>query len=198
MAGIDGISGIGIGASSMSGVGGGYSNAKDTKSGIRMKITKLNEQLSEAEKAQSFQGVNLSSEISSLEKRIDNLKKRLDKFDESDKGECQTCKNRKYQDGSDDPGVSFKTPTKISPENASSAVRGHEMEHVTRNKAKADREGKEVVSQSVTIHTGVCPECGKSYVSGGVTKTVTRSKQEDKYKVGMEDTENGKIFDSVA
>ena len=25
--------------------------------------------------------------------------------------ESETCKNRKYQDGSDDPGVSYKTPT---------------------------------------------------------------------------------------
>ena len=44
--------------------------------------------------------------------------------------ECQTCKNRKYQDGSDDPGVSFKTATNVAPEQAASAVRGHEQEHV--------------------------------------------------------------------
>ena len=29
--------------------------------------------------------------------------------------ECQTCKNRKYVDGSDDPNVSFKTPGHIDP-----------------------------------------------------------------------------------
>ena len=33
-----------------------------------------------------------------------------------EEGECQTCKERKYQDGSDDAGVSFKTPTKIDPD----------------------------------------------------------------------------------
>ena len=40
-----------------------------------------------------------------------------------EEGECQTCKERKYQDGSDDPGVSFKTPTQIAPEQAASVVR---------------------------------------------------------------------------
>lgn len=30
--------------------------------------------------------------------------------------ECQTCKNRKYQDGSNDPGVSFKAATHVAPE----------------------------------------------------------------------------------
>lgn len=93
-------------------------------------------------------------------------------------GECKTCEQRKYQDGSDDAGVSFKSPTHIAPEQASSAVLGHEMEHVVRERAKAVREDKEVVSQSVTIHTAVCPECGKVYVSGGTTKTTTAEKVE--------------------
>ena len=92
-----------------------------------------------------------------------------------EEGECQTCKERKYQDGSDDPGVSFKTPTNIAPERAASAVRGHENEHVVREQAKAQREDRKVVSQSVTYHTAICPECGKVYVSGGTTRTVTRA-----------------------
>ena len=92
-----------------------------------------------------------------------------------EEGECQTCKERKYQDGSDDPGVSFKTPTNIAPEQAASAVRGHESEHVVREQAKARREDRKVVSQSVTYHTAICPECGKVYVSGGTTRTVTRA-----------------------
>lgn len=96
-----------------------------------------------------------------------------------EEGECQTCEKRKYQDGSDDMGVSFQTPTNVKPEVAASAVRGHEMEHVYREQAKADREGREVVSQTVTMHTEICPECGKSYVSGGTTETVTRAKTEN-------------------
>ena len=87
--------------------------------------------------------------------------------------ECETCKRREYQDGSNDPGVSFKTPTHLSPEQAGFAVRAHEREHVTREQAKAVREGREVVSQSVSIHTAICPECGRVYVSGGTTRTVT-------------------------
>lgn len=86
---------------------------------------------------------------------------------------CETCEKRKYQDGSDDPGVSFKTATRVAPETAQAAVRGHEMEHVVREQAKAKREGRKVVSQSVTYHTGICPECGKIYISGGTTRTVT-------------------------
>ena len=92
--------------------------------------------------------------------------------------ECQTCKERKYQDGSNDPGVSFKTPTNVAPEQAAAAVRGHEQEHVVREQAKAQREDREVVSQSVTYHTAICPECGKVYVSGGTTRTSTRAAQE--------------------
>ena len=95
--------------------------------------------------------------------------------DVMEEGECQTCKERKYQDGSDDPGVSFKTPTNIAPEQAASAVRGHENEHVVREQAKAQREDRKVVSQSVTYHTSICPECGKVYVSGGTTRTVTKA-----------------------
>ena len=92
-----------------------------------------------------------------------------------EEGECQTCKERKYQDGSDDPGVSFKTPTSVDPEQAAGAVRGHENEHVVREQAKARREDRKVVSQSVTYHTGICPECGTAYVSGGTTRTVTKA-----------------------
>lgn len=93
--------------------------------------------------------------------------------------ECQTCKNRKYQDGSNDPGVSFKSPTHVSPEQSASAVRAHENEHVNREQSKAQQEGREVVSQNVQIHTSVCPECGKTYTSGGTTTTTTREKQKN-------------------
>jgi len=105
---------------------------------------------------------------------------RINKEKPQQEQECQTCKNRKYQDGSDDPGVSFKTAGKIDPDAAPSVVRSHEQEHVTRERAKASREGREVVSQSVTLHTAVCPECGRVYVSGGTTRTVTRGADEPK------------------
>lgn len=119
-------------------------------------------------------------------------KRRFDSF------KCQTCENRKYQDGSDDMGVSFQTPTKIDPKAAAAKVKSHEMEHVGRNQAKAEREGKEIVSQSVTLHTAICPECGRVYISGGLTRTVTRGGGEDnRFNVGMSDPSQGKggMFD---
>lgn len=115
--------------------------------------------------------------ISELDNRLKNLQERLDKLNGA-QDECQTCKNRKYQDASDDPGVSFKSASKVGPEGAAAAVRGHEYEHVYRNQAKAAREGKEVVYQSVRIKTAICPECGDSYVAGGETTTVTKTKPE--------------------
>lgn len=89
--------------------------------------------------------------------------------------ECQTCKNRSYQDGSDDPGVSFKAPTRVDPKMAAAAVRGHEQEHVVREQSKAQREDRKIVAQSVTYHNAICPECGKVYVAGGTTRTTTKS-----------------------
>lgn len=88
--------------------------------------------------------------------------------------------DRKYQDGSNDPGVSYKTPTKIAPGNAGAAVMSHEQEHVRNETAKATREDRQVVSQSVTLQTSTCTECGKSYVSGGTTRTVTKSNNDEK------------------
>ena len=89
--------------------------------------------------------------------------------------ECKTCADRKYQDGSNDPGVSFKTPGHIDPANSHSAVRAHEQEHVSNERANAQSEDRKVVSQSVTLFTSICPECGRAYVSGGVTRTLTAS-----------------------
>lgn len=85
-------------------------------------------------------------------------------------GECQTCKNRKYQDGSNEM-VSFKSPTHVAPSQAGVAVRAHEQEHVTNAYGKAATNNGKVISANVTIHTAICPECGRSYVSGGTTNT---------------------------
>ena len=90
--------------------------------------------------------------------------------------ECQTCKNRRYIDKSDDASVSYQTPTNISPSMAAAAVSAHENEHVRNEKARAQREGHEIVNQTVTLTYDTCPECGKHYVSGGTTRTTTVSK----------------------
>lgn len=139
--------------------------------------------------------------LTDLENRISNLKRRRDRLESREDSEgCQTCKNRRYQDESDDPGVSFKSAAKAKGD-AGAAVRSHEQEHVTRDRAEAEREGREVVSQNVRIKTAVCPECGKNYVAGGETTTVTRAKQPDaRFAVGTNDAkmEKGKFLNLVA
>ncbi len=88
----------------------------------------------------------------------------------SSPAECQTCKNRKYKDGSDEM-VSFKSASHISPEASASRVRAHEQEHVTNAYKKAAQKDGTVVSANVTLRTEICPECGRSYVAGGETST---------------------------
>lgn len=97
---------------------------------------------------------------------------------QSSPAECETCASRKYQDGSDE-NVSFKTPTRISPDRAASAVRAHEQEHVNNAYSEAARENGRVLSANVAIHTAICPECGRSYVSGGTTTTQIKYFNED-------------------
>jgi hypothetical protein len=98
--------------------------------------------------------------------------------------DCQTCESRKYQDGSSDPGVSYKSATQISPDEAAVKVRAHEQEHVVRNQAKAERKGKEVLFQTVCLQSAVCPECGRVYISGGETRTVTKGKANEEFRPG--------------
>lgn len=106
--------------------------------------------------------------------------------------ECQTCKNRKYKDGSDEM-VSFKSPAHISPENAASAVRAHEQEHVTNAYSKAATNNGKVISATVSIHTAICPECGRSYVSGGTTNTQIKYYNEDNpYQKDLKATDHDK------
>ena len=88
----------------------------------------------------------------------------------SSPAECETCKNRKYQDGSDEM-VSFKTAQHIDLSAAASRVRSHEQEHVSNAYKDAAQNNGKVLQASVSIKTAVCPECGRSYVSGGITTT---------------------------
>ncbi|MBP0958265.1 MAG: hypothetical protein J5997_12990 [Oscillospiraceae bacterium] len=190
-----GISPIGTGTAAL----GGYTSGGDTGTNIERKLTELKKQREEFDAAKNkvTDKNALLNKIATLDRRISTLESRLEKLREQN-GECQTCKNRKYRDGSDDPGVSFKTASKIAPEAAAAAVRGHEMEHVYRNQAKAAREGREVVSQSVRLKTGICPECGKPYIAGGETRTVTKAKNEPDFSVGTEADPKGSLFDTVA
>ncbi len=98
----------------------------------------------------------------------------------SGKIECETCANRKYKDGSDEM-VSFKSPAHISPQSAASAVRSHEQEHVSNAYKKAANNNGKVMQASVRIKTSICPECGRSYVSGGETTTQIKYNEENPY-----------------
>lgn len=105
--------------------------------------------------------------------------------------ECQTCKSRKYVDGSNEPDVSFKTPSNISPEQSYSKVSAHEREHVANAIAKGSKPGAKLISANVTLKLGVCPECGRTYVAGGVTDTriqYTESNPYDKNRKSLEGT----------
>lgn len=84
--------------------------------------------------------------------------------------ECQTCKNRKYKDGSDEM-VSFKSAAHIDPAASASVVRAHEQEHVTNAYSKAAMGNGKVINASVSLKTAICPECGRTYVAGGTTST---------------------------
>ena len=130
----------------------------------------------EAKKAEEEKQKIEEKELVEKEERKDNEETKSAR-ETMEEEECQTCEERKYQDGSDDPGVSFKTPGHIDADVAGSVVRGHEMEHVNREQTKAKVENREVLRQSVTLHNAICPECGKVYISGGTTRTVTAQMQ---------------------
>ncbi len=59
------------------------------------------------------------------------------------------------------------------------------MEHVRRESIKAEQAGKKVVSQTVQIKTATCEECGRIYVAGGLTRTVTRIDMRDFHEMFM-------------
>jgi len=104
---------------------------------------------------------------------------------------CETCSNRRYQDVSNDPGVSFQAPTRLTPGQAATAVPSHEREHYNRETARANQDGRDILHNSIRIFMDVCPECGVQYVSGGEHRIVTRGSDEDDDKPGQDwlDTE---------
>ncbi len=98
----------------------------------------------------------------------------------SSPAECETCKNRKYQDGSDEGDVSFQAPTHISPETSAVKAMAHEQEHVANAYEKASKDNGRVLQASVKLKMAVCPECGRVYCAGGTTTTKIQYK-DDRY-----------------
>ncbi|MCL2188562.1 MAG: hypothetical protein FWC16_06480 [Defluviitaleaceae bacterium] len=85
--------------------------------------------------------------------------------------ECVTCATRVYQDDSTDGGVSMQSLTNLTPYEAPAQVRNHEMEHQHRDRIAFEEQGMDVVLQFIEMHTSVCPECNRVYVSGGMSTT---------------------------
>lgn len=140
---------------------------------------------SETEKTEKADENALSKEEEKT-KAAEHSKHKLDGFDkECPDCQCETCKNRRYKDDSNDSAVSFQSATKMAPGAAAYKVRSHEMEHVRRESMKAENEGKKIVSQTVQIKTDTCGECGRIYVSGGLTRTRTRIDMTDFHKTFM-------------
>lgn len=200
---------LGISAGISSGMG--QSSSSTTISDLKLKISaneKKLEELTAKGQTESAQVKNLDMQIKRYEARLNDLENKkngdsseTDKADKKrrfDSFECQTCKNRRYQDDSDDSGVSFQSATRVAPGAADMAVRSHENEHVARNRDKAERNGMKIVSQSVTIKRAICPECGKVYTAGGVTRTKMMTDTSDRYTVGMFDNKPGQNLNTVA
>lgn len=94
--------------------------------------------------------------------------------------ECATCASRTYQDESNE-NVSFKAAAHIDPASAGATVMSHEQEHVANAYGKAEKGNGQVVSTSVQLKTAICPECGRSYVSGGVTNSTIKYNEDNQY-----------------
>ena len=145
-----------------------------------------------APQGEGFEGQ--SPEINPEAARIAEEKATAKVMEDKFNRQCETCKNRRYQDGSNDPGVSFKSPQHIDPANSASVVGGHEMEHVAHEQARAKQEGGKVLRQTVRLHGAYCSECGRYYVAGGVTETVTShggKKKDEGQKSGGESPGSG-------
>lgn len=130
-----------------------------------------------------------------IDKELDAVAEENSPVGQVKKGECQTCKNRKYKDGSDEM-VSFKSATHLDPGQAGAAVRAHEGEHVSNAYKKAAQGNGKVLRASVAIHMSICPECGRSYVSGGVTNTLIKY-DKDGNKNSSSEQGKGKNFDAA-
>lgn len=96
--------------------------------------------------------------------------------------ECMTCRNRKYVDGSNEGNVSFKAPGHISPENSAAMVSSHEQEHVANARREGSKDNAKLMSATVRLKLAVCPECGRTYVAGGVTSTTIQYSEENPYE----------------
>lgn len=134
---------------------------------------------------------------------LNKNEQQAEKTSKTGKTECQTCKERKYVDGSNESNVSFKTPGHVSPESSMAMVSAHEQEHVKNAVSEGSKPGADLISASVKLSMAVCPECGRSYVAGGVTTTqIKYSNEKNPYQQERKKVDElllkGMNFDSAA
>ena len=151
-------------------------------------------------------GVNLLNTPASAVTKISSIRpineKTILNVDKMRPAECKTCKERKYMDVANEANVSFQAPTHISPEASFAAVSAHEQQHVSNAVATGSQRGIQRVSSSVSLKTGICPECKKPYIAGGTTRTQIKYNESNPYETSRKSVEGsllmGMNFDSVA
>ena len=78
---------------------------------------------------------------------------------------------------------------------AGAAVRAHEQQHVSNAYKKASQNNGKVLACNVTLKTAVCPECGRSYVAGGVTSTqIKYYNEENPYQKDLKSSDRAKYL----
>ncbi|HWT75684.1 MAG TPA: hypothetical protein VN258_13345 [Mobilitalea sp.] len=125
------------------------------------------------------QPVNAVSKVNGV---IPIGQKSTNSIEKTKPSECQTCKNRKYMDQSNDNNVSFKSPAHVSPQASFAAVSSHEQEHVTNAVNEGNQPGNKLLSSSVSLKMAICPECGTPYIAGGATRTTIEYNTSNPYE----------------
>ncbi|MDR0248734.1 MAG: hypothetical protein LBI44_03615 [Oscillospiraceae bacterium] len=82
---------------------------------------------------------------------------------------CGICRARKYKDSSADIGVSMQSPVSIASSAAAGTILSHEREHASIAERRASEDGK-AAQTNVRSRMGICPECHKVYIAGGITE----------------------------
>ena len=126
---------------------------------------------------EALTGVGQAEEIGRVEQKAGRTDSK-----KVDSSECMTCKNRKYVDGSDEGNVSFKAPGHIAPGSSAAMVSAHEQQHVANARREGSKDNAKLVSATVRLKLAVCPECGTSYVAGGLTSTTIKYSEENPYE----------------
>jgi hypothetical protein len=153
-----------------------------------------------------YSGMNSNSNALSAVSRVSNItplgQKDTINVEKAQPSDCQTCKSRKYIDGSKESDVSFKAPTHVSPQASYAAVTSHEQQHVANATAEGSKPGSELISASVSYKMSVCPECGTPFMAGGTTRTVMKYNESNPYESSRKSVEGslfrGMNFDAVA